>query len=168
LLKKSLKKIFEECFKILDTGKLDMIRLTANYKFNKLSDVSENVSKIPKFSINNFYINTFRYSDNPFITKPSFFNKYGYYLDKTSGAYGETEYAVRLLKLNASIGITKISYVGSTGSESVLNPIIKKKKIKLNKRIHRFIRAARQHLEWLMYNPKKRKLFTFSNLMNKD
>src|SRR5690606_7210222 len=100
LLKKSLKNIFEECFKILDTGKLDMIRLTANYKFNKLSDVSENVSKIPKFSINNFYINTFRYSDNPFITKPSFFNKYGYYLDKTSGAYGETEYAIRLLKLN--------------------------------------------------------------------
>jgi glycosyltransferase involved in cell wall biosynthesis len=113
VLDSQIGKILPECLELLESKKADMIRFTANYKFNKLINLSENILLIPKFSFQNFLLNYYQYSDHPFITKKSFYNKYGYYLQNTSGRYGETEYAIRIFKSNAKIAITKNSLVTS-------------------------------------------------------
>lgn len=154
----------QEVFKVLDNGKLDMVRLRANYVFKHLIRITDEIYRIPRFSFKNFNINTFQYSDHPFITKVNFYKKYGYYLEGTSGPYGETEYAIRILNTNAKIGITKIKYaISQKEVKSVMtinNPV---KKRKGSKRFWRFARAVRQHFEWLLYSKSSRKLYTYTN-----
>ncbi|HEU4790445.1 MAG TPA: hypothetical protein VFS71_12215, partial [Flavobacterium sp.] len=89
--------ILPECINLILNQKVDMVRFTANCKFNKLIRLTENISLIPKFSIQNFLLNYYQYSEHPFIAKKSFYQKYGYYLENTSGRYGQTEYAIRIL-----------------------------------------------------------------------
>ncbi|MGK0307327.1 MAG: glycosyltransferase involved in cell wall biosynthesis [Urechidicola sp.] len=159
-----IEKILLECLSILDDSNLDMIRLRANYKFPHLINVSENILRIPRFSFRNFNVNTFQYSDNPFITRTNFFNKYGYYLEGTSGPYGETEYAIRILNSNVNIGITKIKYAfWQKEIQSIINTQIPIKNRKGPKELWRFLRALRQHLEWVLYFKKNRKLKTYKN-----
>ncbi len=164
LIKPSFKEILPECFEILDSKKLDFIRFQANYKFQKLIPITKNINRIPKFSFKNFMINTFQYSDNLFMTTPEFYKEHGYYLENTSGDYGETEYAIRILNSGAKIGISTTYYVQqNTSSSSVMrNPSVKKKKIG-GKQLWRFARSLRQHLEWLLYSKSNRKLYTYKN-----
>jgi len=155
-----------EIIKVLDSGMADMVRLKANYKFPKLLKLTENIKLIPKFSWQNFYLNTFQYSDHPFIVNKSFFNTYGYYLENTSGAYGENEYAIRIMKSNARIAIVN-SYLFTSNSVavSVIEKTEFRKKRTLFKKIklYKFIRAVRLHLEYLFYSNKKRRLLSIRN-----
>lgn len=161
--------VLDESIMVLEKGSLDMIRFCANYRFNKLIPVTNKINRIPKFSFHNFHINTFQYSDNPFITTPAFFNRFGYFLENTSGGYGETEFAIRILNSKAKIGITNDYYFKhARGIPSVMDVDVhmqkaKKKKIGLKRKLWRFARAIRQHIEWILYNPKNRKLYTYSN-----
>ena len=166
ILDSQINSILQECLELLDSQKADMIRFTANYKFNKLINLSDNVFLIPKFSIRNFLLNYYQYSDHPFIAKKSFYNKYGSYLENTSGRYGETEYAIRIFKSNARIAITKRSFASSiVGSESVLinESILKSKDYKINKPLIKIARAFRLYLEWFLYRKSKRGLKTYKN-----
>lgn len=159
-----IKKLLNECFEILDSGKLDMIRLKANYVFSHLIKITEDIYRIPRFSFRNFNINTFQYSDHPFITRVDFYSKYGFYLEGVSGPYGETEYAIRVLNTNAKIGITKQKYTSWQNEvQSVMEIMHPVKKRKGSKKFWRFARALRQHLEWILYNPNNRKLYTYKN-----
>lgn len=147
--------VIEESLKLLNQNKLDMIRYCANYRFSHLIPITENINRIPKFSIRNFNINTFQYSDNPFITTPTFFKRFGYYLENTSGGYGETEYAIRILKSDAKIGITnKYYFKHIMGIPSVMDVDLDNSKRKIRtgtkKKIWRFARALRQYLEWVL------------------
>jgi len=156
--------IIHDCFNILNTGRLDMIRLTANYKFSKLIKLTNEIYKIPKFSFKNFNINTFQYSDHPYIIKRGFFDEYGYFLEGTSGPYGETEYAIRILNSKAKIGITNKRYaIEQKGVNSIMNTQITVKKRSGPKQFWRFARAIRQHFEWFMYSKSNRKLLTYKN-----
>lgn len=160
--------IVDESLKLLSEGSLDMIRYCANYRFRYLLPVTKNSNEIPKFSFRNFNINTFQYSDNPFITTPEFFERFGYFLENTSGGYGETEYAIRVLKSRAKIGITnKYYFKHSQGIPSVMDvdpeAVQRKGRTGIKKKLWRFARAVRQHVEWVLYNPQKRKLYTYSN-----
>ena len=158
------KNVIKEGIELLDSNALDMIRYRSNYRFKHLQPCTEHVFKIPKFSLRNFQINTFQYSDHPFLTTPSFFKTFGYYLEDTSVGYGETEYAIRILKSKARIGITKRNYfknIEGVPSTVYINTMKQKQGIK--KAIWRFARALRQHLEWLLYNPHKRGLITYKN-----
>ncbi len=156
--------LLHEILEILDRKKLDMVRLRANYRFAKLISVSENIARIPKFSIKNFTVNMFQYSDNPFITTIQFFEKYGYYLENTSGPYGETEYAIRIAKSNAKIGITKKTLAHwQKNVKSVVNTQVPIKKRTGNRKLWQYARAMRQHFEWLLYTKSNRRLFTYKN-----
>lgn len=168
LMKLDFVEVVEESLKLLKEGTLDMIRYCANYRFTHLISITENINKIPKFSFRNFNVNTFQYSDNPFMTTPCFFERFGYFLENTSGAYGETEYAMRILKSYAKIGITNKYYFKHThGIPSVMDidpdtPKVQRR-MGLKKKIWRFARAFRQHLEWALYSPNNRKLYTYLN-----
>ena len=170
VLHSSIKNILTECIKVLESGKADLIRFTANFKFKKLINLTENIALIPKFSIANFMQNYYQYSDHPFITKKSFYDSFGYYLENTSGRYGETEYAIRICNSKAKIAITK-NYIASNiiGSTSVLlNEMnVKQNNYKLNKSIIKFLRVIRLYFEWLFYNKQKRGLITYKNGRNK-
>jgi|TARA_R100000479_G_scaffold33554_3_gene14187 glycosyltransferase involved in cell wall biosynthesis len=164
--KPELKALLPEMLEVLDSGKADMIRLKANYTFPKLNYLSDTIKLIPKFSWKNFYYNTFQYSDNPFITTKDFFDNYGYYLENTSGPYGENEYAIRIMKSKAKIAIVNkylFKNVENVASVIQLEGIRKKRKILKKLRLHKLIRALRLHLEFLLYNPKKRVLLTIKN-----
>jgi glycosyltransferase involved in cell wall biosynthesis len=168
LVRENFVDVIEESLKLLKDGTLDMIRYCANYRFKHLIPITKNINKIPRFSFQNFNNNTFQYSDNPFMTTPSFFTRFGYFLENTSGGYGETEYAIRVLNSNAKIGITNIYYFKhATNVASVMdvdtNKIKSKKKKGIKKKVWRFARALRQHLEWILYNPQNRRLYSYSN-----
>ena len=164
LMLPEFKNVLKEGLELLDAHILDMIRYRSNYRFKKLQACTENISKIPKFSLKNFHINTFQYSDHPFLTTPSFFDTVGYYLDNTSVGYGETEFAIRILKSNARIGISKRNYFNNIeGVSSTVYSSDMRQRRGIKKRLWRFVRAVRQHLEWLLYNPEKRGLFTYTN-----
>lgn len=161
-----LKKILPEILEILVTGKADMVRLKANYTFPKLHVISENIKLIPKFSWRNFNYNAFQYSDHPFITTKDFFDTYGYYLENTSGAYGENEYAIRIMKSKAKIAIVNQHlFKDNDNAISVIenNQLRKKRKTLKRLGLHKLIRALRLHLEFLFYNPRKRGLITIKN-----
>ena len=158
--------ILEECLMLLNSEKVDMIRFVANYSFKKLLPLSMNIDLIPKFSFSNFFLNYYQYSDHPFITRASFFKRYGLYLENTSGRYGETEYAIRILKSDGKLGISKKAFASSiVGSVSVLQgeTSIKNNSIKLNKSLLRLARAFRLYLECILYNKSKRGLVTYVN-----
>ncbi|GGA86123.1 hypothetical protein GCM10008015_28530 [Flavobacterium palustre] len=158
--------VLPECFELLENKKVDMIRFTSNFYFKKIIPLTLTISRIPKFSFRNFLYNYYQYSDHPFITKKSFYVKYGYYQEETSGRYGETEYAIRILKSNAKIGITNQFMAFSiAGSQSVLaNESNKKQNRKLiNKSLLKIARAFRLYLECALYENSKRGLKTYKN-----
>jgi glycosyltransferase involved in cell wall biosynthesis len=165
-----IRNFLPECLELLDSRKADMIRFTSNSPFNKLIALTDAVSLIPKFSFQNFLMNYYQYSDHPFITKKSFYRRYGNYLENTSGRYGETEYAIRILKSNAKIGITnqRLSSI-IEGSQSVLvnESIAANKEYTLNKKWVKIARAFRLYLELLLYNRSKRGLITYKNFRQK-
>ena len=156
--------VLQEGIDLLDSKTLDMVRYRANYTFKHLLPCSKNILKIPRFSFHNFNINTFQYSDHPFITTHSFYDTYGYYLENTTVGYGETEYAIRILNSKAKIGITRKNYFNNV-ENAVSTVYVNPKKIDFRnfKKIRRFARALRQHLEWLLYSPNNRKLYTYKN-----
>lgn len=164
IMQKDFNKVFLEGLQLLDSGVLDMVRYRANYTFNHLIPCTEHISRIPKFSFRNFNINTFQYSDHPFLTTPDFFERFGYYLECTSVGYGETEYAIRVMKSKGRIGITSRNYFreNSSAISTVYNRPLKRR-IGVKRSIWRFVRALRQHLEWVLYHPKRRKLYTYKN-----
>jgi hypothetical protein len=132
--------------------------------FSHLIPLTKHISRIPKFSFKNFNINTFQYSDNPFLTTPTFFKNLDYFLDNTSGPFGETEFAIRVLKSNSKIGIADKNYFGANNASTsvmVTKPV--KQQLGFKRRLWRFSRALRQHLEWLLYQPKNRRLYTYKN-----
>ncbi|WP_431135833.1 glycosyltransferase family 2 protein [Psychroserpens mesophilus] len=156
--------LLPESIELLNSGALDMIRFRANYVFNHLIPITTHIFEIPKFSFKNFNINTFQYSDNPFLTTPAFFEKHNYYLENTSGPYGETEFAIRVLKSTSKIGIADRNYFDANNDSSsvmVTKPV--KQKLGLKRKFWRFARALRQHLEWILYQPNNRKLCTYKN-----
>ena len=168
LLKPAVPEVLPECFELLENKTVDMVRLTANYRFKKLIPVSEHISMIPKFSWTNFKYNAFQYSDNPFITTLDFYKKFGAYLEGVWGDYGEVEFAIRVFKSDAKIGITKKYYVtNAANSQSVMQRPVNTKERKLikigGKQLHSFIRALRLHLEYFLYHKNKRKLYTYRN-----
>lgn len=157
-------KVLPESIDLLNSGALQMIRFRANYVFSHLIPLSQHIFKIPKFSFRNFNINTFQYSDNPFLTTPTFFENQDYFLENVSGPYGETEFAIRVLKSSSKIGIADKNYFSANdNSTSVMITEPVKQQLGLKRKIWRFARALRQHLEWLLYQPKNRKLFTYKN-----
>lgn len=168
LLLPEIKIVLPESMGLLDSGILDMVRFRANYQFPQLKKVSKHISAIPKFSFRNFYYNTFQYSDNVFLTTKGFFEAYGYFVNETSGDYGETEYAIRIMKSRAKIGIADKNYTKDhKESKSIIGQNRTKGKKGQYKKWHMFARALRQHLEWLLYNPAERKLYTYKNKRNK-
>ena len=83
-----------------------------------------------------------------------------------SGAYGENEYAIRIMKSDARIAISyKYPFISNKKSSSVImhSQKIKKRKILKKIKVYRLLRAIRLHLEFLFYNKKKRKLYTIKN-----
>lgn len=163
---KNLSLYLKEAKELLNDNKVDMCRLKANYKFPYLTPLSTKFGLIPKFSWRNFYYNTFQYSDNPFLTTPEFFMKFGYFLENVGGPYGENEYAIRIMKSKAKIAISySYPFRANTESESKIKNESKQadriwmKKIK----VYRLLRACRLHLEYLLYSKSKRGLVTFIN-----
>lgn len=166
ILDANLSTSLPECIDLLKSNKVDMVRFTSNVAFTKLLPLTQGIDLIPKFSFKNFQTNYYQYSDHPFIVKKSFYEYYGYYLENTSGRYGETEYAIRILKSKAKIGITKKVFASVVdGSISVLaNESGKKtKKVKLFKPMLKVARSFRLYLECLLYNKEKRGLLTYKN-----
>jgi glycosyltransferase involved in cell wall biosynthesis len=166
LLAPQISSLLPECLDLLKREKVDMIRFTSNFTFNKLIPLTATISLIPKFSFQNFLQNYYQYSDHPFVTRKSFYHKYGTYFENTSGRYGETEYAIRILKSNAKIGIAN-QILASTidGSQSVLvnESIAANKEYKLNKKWIKIARAFRLYLELMLYDTSKRGLITYKN-----
>lgn len=166
VLNSEIATILPECFYLLENKKADMIRFTSNFHFKKTIPLTPLISRIPKFSFHNFLYNYYQYSDHPFLTKKSFYEKYGYYQEHTSGRYGETEYAIRILKSNAKIAITnKFMAFSIVGSQSVLaNESSKKNGKKLiNKSLIKLARAFRLYFECMVYCNSKRGLLTYKN-----
>ncbi|GEL12409.1 Glycosyltransferase, GT2 family [Flavobacterium glycines] len=169
ILTSDINKIIKESIFVLASKKVDLVRFRANYFFKELTEISENIKLIPKFSFKNFLLNAFQYSDNVFIVRSNFFSEFGFYLENTSGDYGETEYAIRIFKSKARIGIVSNGYVVDVeGGKSVMRENSKqlvkgKKKFYLRK----FIRAIRLHLEYLFYNKNRRGLLSYKNRFSK-
>lgn len=166
ILNSNIIDILPECFELLHSQRANMIRLKSDYEFKKLITLTQNIFLIPKFSFRNFFVNAYQYSDHPFITTREFYNNYGFYLENTSGDYGETEYAIRIFKSKAKIAIVPNKYISSVeGSKSVIDRNVKFKnpKFKINKSLIKIARAFRLHLECILYNKSKRGLVTYKN-----
>jgi hypothetical protein len=79
------------------------------------------------------------------------------YQEETSGRYGETEYAIRILKSAAKIGITKQAYATTIeGSQSVLanESGAVTKSFSFNKKAMQWVRAFRLYAELILYDKK--------------
>jgi glycosyltransferase involved in cell wall biosynthesis len=166
VLDPQISSLLPEFLDLLKKEKVDMIRFTSNFTFNKLIPLTATVSLIPKFSFRNFLQNYYQYSDHPFVTRKSFYNQYGTYFENTSGRYGETEFAIRILKSNAKIGITNRTLASTIiGSQSVLvnESILENKEYKMNKSLVKVARALRLYLEFILYNKSKRGLMSYKN-----
>ncbi|MDP3679667.1 MAG: glycosyltransferase family 2 protein [Flavobacterium sp.] len=166
LLSPQISRILPECLDLLKNKKLDMIRFVSNSPFNRLIPLTAAVSLIPKFSFRNFLQNYYQYSDHPFVTSKSFYDKYGTYFENTSGRYGETEYAIRILKSNAKIGITNQRLASTIdGSQSVLvnESLAANSEYPFNKKWIKIARAFRLYLECILYSKSKRGLVTYKN-----
>ncbi len=165
-LHRELAQKFPECISLLNDEKVDLIRFTSYFKFNKLIPLSLSFSIIPKFSLQNIHHNFYRYSDHPFIVKRDFHKKYGYYLEGTSGRYGETEYSMRMSNSDAKIAITN-NYLASQidGSTSILVNEMpsKKESIPVGKSVRKIARSFRLYFEWIFYNKESRGLITYKN-----
>lgn len=158
--------VFEESLSLLVREEVDLIRFRANYSFPHLIPLSKSVFRIPKFSFRNFLVNAFQYSDNPFLTRKSFFENFGYYLEKTSPDYGETEYAIRIFKSNAKIAIVNNGLIKDNDLSMSVIRIKSSKRIgayNINKRIKKYLRALRLYFEVIFYRFSKRGLLTYKN-----
>jgi glycosyltransferase involved in cell wall biosynthesis len=162
LLDPDIEPVLIEAMQLLDAGTLDMVRLKANYRFPELKPLTENIHAIPSWSTSNFLVNTFQYSDNPFITLPGFFEELGYFLEGVRGDYGETEFAIRVLRFKKRIGITR-PYLAHTNveAESTIRSGKPGNKKGATKKLRQYLRAIRQHLEWAFYRKAKRGLWTY-------
>ncbi|SFZ92930.1 Glycosyltransferase involved in cell wall bisynthesis [Flaviramulus basaltis] len=166
MLNPQINNVLFECIELLKSKKFHIVRFTSNFKFNKLIKLTDAISLIPRFSFKNFTQNYYRYSDHPFITKRQFYNEYGYYLENTSGRYGETEYGIRICNSKAKIAITNNSFASIiVGSQSVLiNEFdTNEPKIKVNKSFIKLARAFRLYFEWVFYRKNKRGLISYTN-----
>lgn len=166
LLVREFKKVLPRLIASIEDGAVDMIRLTSYFRFNKVHGINELISLIPRFSFQNFFQNYYRYSDHPYIVKRVFYDQYGYYLDHTSGGYGETEYSVRLSRSSVKIGITNFFYAqGIAGSRSVMMNENGREDISKNysKTLVKITRSLRLYIEWFFYNKIKRGLVTYKN-----
>lgn len=166
ILTPQINKIIKESIFVLANKKVDLVRFRANYFFKKLIKISDNIKLIPKFSFKNFLLNAFQYSDNVFIVRSNFFNEFGFYLENTSGDYGETEYAIRIFKSKARIGIVLNGYVVDVeGGKSVMREKVDDRLVNGEKKFYlqKFIRALRLHLECLFYNKNRRGLLSYKN-----
>jgi glycosyltransferase involved in cell wall biosynthesis len=153
-------------FGLLRTGDLDMIRLTANYKFPKLMPISDDVSLIPRLSVRNYLYNHFRYSDHPFLVRSDFFDRFGFYLEGTSTLFGESEYMVRIMRSKAKIGISNTYYfrqqdLGRSVRDD--NRLTKTDRLRRPASLKRQMRALRYFFEFLMYDQHRRGLKTYRN-----
>lgn len=163
LLKKEVSLILEDVMEYIESRKLDLIRFKANFRFPRLIPMSTSIYRIPRWSWKNFLVNTFQYSDNPFVTHRRFFEELGYFMEDVRSDYGETEFAIRVLNFKKRIGITQ-PYMADTNTttqstlrvESTIES--KRKKRKLRK----YLRACRQYVEWIFYRKNKRGLLTYS------
>ena len=169
LITAGFKDILPSLLSNIDNGTADMVRLTAYFRFNKLYKIDDDLSLIPRFSFSNFFQNYYRYSDHPYIVKRSFYDTYGYYLNNTSGGYGESEYGVRLSRSSVKIAITNVFYAkGILESNSVM--MLEKGRVdvskKYNKKLVKLLRAFRLYLEWILYKKEKRGLVTYKNERN--
>ncbi|MFD0989548.1 glycosyltransferase family 2 protein [Mariniflexile jejuense] len=166
MLNPKINLLLPECITLLESNCADLVRFTSNFKFNKLIKLTNSMSLIPKFSFKNFTQNYYQYSDHPFITKKSFYNTYGFYLENTSGRYGETEYGIRICNSNAKIAITNETLASTIeGSQSILIHEFKPKTIKItpSKSLLKLARAFRLYFEWVFYNKTKRGLISYKN-----
>lgn len=169
MLSSQLPTILPECLELLSSKRLDLIRFVSNMNFNSTSSLSTNINRIPKFAFRNFLQNYYQYSDHPFITTKNFHPTFGFYQEETSGRYGETEYAIRILKSAAKIGITKQAFaITIEGSQSVLANESggETKSFSFNKKAMQWARAFRLYAELLLYNKKNRGLKTYKNFRN--
>ena len=163
ILKKELNPVLIDSLKLLDEGRLDMVRFQANYQFPKLIPILKPIYEIPHFSWRNFKVNTFQYSDNPFVSTPAFFSELDYFIEGVRGDYGETEFAIRVLRKKMKIGITRPYYVAAhKGSVSTIRNTTNSSKSGWKIHLKKWARAVRQHLEWVLYNPNNRRLLTYS------
>lgn len=159
--------VLEEAVELLALDKLEMVRFRSNYKFPYLIPLSKTVFRIPKFSITNFLVNAFQYSDNPFLIRKDFYEKFGFYMEDTSSDYGEAEFAIRIFRSKARIGIVNNGLIKDLDfSTSVIrtndrsSEKIQKKSIK---KIKQYLRAARMHFEFICYSSQNRGLITYKN-----
>ena len=169
VLQKGLVNQIKYFMDILDSGKLDMVRLKTYLTFPEYKNVNSNIDELPLFTLKNFFKNCHRYSDHPFIVKNVFFDRFGYYMENTSGGYGETEFAIRLNSMRCKIGLSRksLAFVQSDNISMMdLESVTPRKKRKGNKKLIRFIRSLRLHLEWLLYGYHKRGLLTYKNYRN--
>jgi len=162
LLDAALPKVLEHAMQLIDAGRLEMVRLKANYKFPKLTSLGDGIFAIPNFSWANFKVNTFRYSDNPFICKPAFFQEMDYFMEGVRGDYGETEFAIRVLRFGKRIGITQpyLAHTNTDAASTLRKPSVQRGK-GVKKTIKQYLRAIRQHFEWLFYRKNHRGLITY-------
>jgi glycosyltransferase involved in cell wall biosynthesis len=167
LLDLELKNLLPEYLKILKSKKIDLIRFSSYFNFNKTREFNDDIKIIPKFCWSNFFQNFYRYSDHPFIIQNNFHEKYGYYLENTSGRYGETEYAVRLSNSKVVIAITKkpMAYYIDGSQSTLINEVtpLSQGKLLSGSRLHKFMRAFRLYFECVFYNQEKRGLITYKN-----
>ncbi len=164
LLEEKIAPVIAEAIKLIREHQLEMVRFQANYHFPKLVSLTTHIFAIPHFSWKNFLFNTFQYSDNPFITRNGFFKDLGYFLEGVRSDYGEAEFAIRVVAFKKRIGITKPYFVKPNEKEqsTLRNQKIGLKKTTPKKKLKRFLRALRQHVEWLFYRKNKRGLITYS------
>lgn len=166
ILSPVLKDKLPEFMQLIDDSKIDLIRFSSYFEFNELEKFNETLNIIPRFSFSNFTQNFYRYSDHPFLVSKDFHPTYGYYLEQTSGRYGETEYGIRICNSKAVIAITEKPMAHSIdGSESTLINEIQPigTHYKLNKGVKKYARALRMSLEWIMYRKDTRGLMTYKN-----
>jgi len=150
----------------LENDDIDLIRFSSYFKFNQTQYFDEQLNIIPRFHWANFFQNYYRYRDHPFMVEKGFYEKNGYYLENTSGRYGETEYGIRLSNSNVVIAITSTPMAFSIeGSQSTLSNEVASvnANIPVSKKLRKFMRALRLYIEWFLYQKRKRGLITYKN-----
>ncbi len=162
---RDLDRYLKEATRLLNDSAFDMIRLWRSYDFPIMPKADNLTYKIPFFTWKNFKVNCYRYSDRPFVVKSNFFDKFGYYLEVKNVSYSETEYAIRMLKLNVNIGMSNHNYFReniTVNSVAIKKPSLKiKNRTKRMKKLNQYLRAIRQHIEWVAYDKDKRRLLTY-------
>ena len=162
--------MIDEILDILTKEKAEMIRLRSNLKFKDYNLLTKQIKLIPRFSLRNFLVDHYRYSDHPFVVKKSFFCKYGKYKENVNTIHGEDEYMIRMMKLNPKIALVKNECVDGIDKEGTVREELRnvnKNKLRHKnfvKPLKRIVNSLRFKFEYIFYNPKKRTLLTIKNL----